>query len=326
MVQETVPVEDPVHDGERSNRCVFPKVPLLYPYAGQYYYVRHCYDEYYRLVEELVLVSKKKLVTVTGTPGIGKSVFYASFYDRFREAHPTTWIIAASYGNQRMEMATIARGERADMYRFDLTTRVEDAMAKAELAGEDVLFLCDGSPLNAKGGYPTVVFTSPDERWLRSAAKYLGTVYMPLWTREELHEAAEVLNLPVEGETIDERFDTFGDVAHQCLSLTGEGPDLQLESIKKAIASILNPSDLYTLLMASNCDDTCLALIHDEPCGDGKWTVSHFASTYVANELMKRLQHSSPRGRATLRALIYEDPRFVPLRQWFLDLEARWTK
>eukprot|EP00644_Phytophthora_capsici_P019122 jgi/Phyca11/537829/estExt2_fgenesh1_pg.C_PHYCAscaffold_2390001 len=46
-----------------------PSLPFVDDYdLGQYYYIRECYDEYYKLVKNM-LGDKDKCVTVTGTPG-----------------------------------------------------------------------------------------------------------------------------------------------------------------------------------------------------------------------------------------------------------------
>ncbi|RLN57177.1 hypothetical protein BBJ29_009707 [Phytophthora kernoviae] len=51
--------------------------------------------EYYHLVKGL-LDEGKDLVTVTGTEGVGKSLFDAYFFKRLRKEEPSTWIVAAS--------------------------------------------------------------------------------------------------------------------------------------------------------------------------------------------------------------------------------------
>ena len=42
---------------------------------------------------------KVRLLTITGTPGIGKSIFYIYFFERFRKAHPTETIVTASFSD-----------------------------------------------------------------------------------------------------------------------------------------------------------------------------------------------------------------------------------
>lgn len=61
---------------------------MEYSYRRPEFYVRECYATYYD--EILRLLSRKHLevVTVTGTPGIGKSMFFAYFLWRYSQEHP----------------------------------------------------------------------------------------------------------------------------------------------------------------------------------------------------------------------------------------------
>ncbi|KAL4116486.1 hypothetical protein PRIC2_011939 [Phytophthora ramorum] len=55
---------------------VFPKgLPVENVYELPKFFVRRCYPQYYRLI--LDLFRTLHIITVTGTPGIGKSTFYA---------------------------------------------------------------------------------------------------------------------------------------------------------------------------------------------------------------------------------------------------------
>ncbi|KAE8973807.1 hypothetical protein PR003_g34986 [Phytophthora rubi] len=82
----------------REEKRKLPGLPFQYEYGGgEDYYVRECYKEYYPLVELFVL-TEESCLTVTGTTGIGKSVFYAYFFEEFWKAHSDDWIVvAASY-------------------------------------------------------------------------------------------------------------------------------------------------------------------------------------------------------------------------------------
>ncbi|KAL4087906.1 hypothetical protein PRIC1_012337 [Phytophthora ramorum] len=75
---------------------VFPKgLPVENVYELPKFFVRRCYPQYYRLI--LDLFRTLHIVTVTGTPGIGKSIFYGYFFEHYKSTHPNTTIIAASF-------------------------------------------------------------------------------------------------------------------------------------------------------------------------------------------------------------------------------------
>ncbi|EEY53999.1 uncharacterized protein PITG_07685 [Phytophthora infestans T30-4] len=174
----------PAISGKEDNfdveiRCKVPDVPLATEYnGGEFYFVRACYDVYYKKVEDLLLNDNKQCVTVTGTPGIGKSIFYAYFLERFKKANPT-WTIIASAHTPEAEVKSLAvfePGEEAKHYRR-ANARILDIVT-LEVLGVDLsdettldryreklLWLCDGPPKVAFR--QTVVFTSPNERWLK---------------------------------------------------------------------------------------------------------------------------------------------------------------
>ncbi|KAE9256974.1 hypothetical protein PF002_g1450 [Phytophthora fragariae] len=166
---------------EYTKKCKLLPVPLLHEYkGGDFYFERDCYDEYFRLVDHQVVNEKQKCVTVTGTPGIGKSIFYVYFFDRFRKAHPGEWIVVAATYHKNFELSEFAIFEdETDMptahYAYAskqlLTSEVNSAVEQeAERAAvemrkpKQMLFLCDGPPPLI---WPqTVVFTSPNEEWM----------------------------------------------------------------------------------------------------------------------------------------------------------------
>ena len=62
-------------------------LPMSYKYTNNQFYVRRCYPVYYDMIINLLdwkgLTEPSDYITVTGTPGIGKSVFYLYFFQRW---------------------------------------------------------------------------------------------------------------------------------------------------------------------------------------------------------------------------------------------------
>lgn len=50
-------------------------VPQAVNFAGENIYVRKCYPEYYKLLLDKLNKKHIKMLSITGTPGIGKSAF-----------------------------------------------------------------------------------------------------------------------------------------------------------------------------------------------------------------------------------------------------------
>ncbi|KAG7384828.1 hypothetical protein PHYPSEUDO_002214 [Phytophthora pseudosyringae] len=171
-----------------------PSLPFVHKYKnGKYYYVRECYEEYYQVVKKM-LDTEEDFVTVTGTPGelhgcysirprgggIGKSVFYAYFFQYFLKEVKNTWIIATAYRECQLNEATVFEDDgKSEELVFPSTKDIVRASKRAHTQGKNVLFLCDGLPDRFLS--PMVVFTSPNVEWLKSVRKDNSALYMPLW-------------------------------------------------------------------------------------------------------------------------------------------------
>ncbi|KAI9983775.1 hypothetical protein PInf_007850 [Phytophthora infestans] len=126
LAERIAPAEEnsPAVSGKEDNfdveiRCKVPDVPLVTKYrGGEFYFVRACYKSYYVMVEDLLLKDGKECVTVTGTPGIGTSIFYAYFLERFKKANPTWTIIASAHTPEAgvTSLAVFEPGEKAKHY------------------------------------------------------------------------------------------------------------------------------------------------------------------------------------------------------------------
>ncbi|OWY92591.1 hypothetical protein PHMEG_00038349, partial [Phytophthora megakarya] len=119
----------------------FPQeLPMENDYELSRYFVRSCYPEYYDLI--LNKLEEFQIVTVTGTTGIGMSVFYGYFFERCKSARPPS-------------------------YNF-----IEEQRKAALQRKDKLLFLYDGPP-QFEPKYPTkmVCFVSPNENWLKMMAK-----------------------------------------------------------------------------------------------------------------------------------------------------------
>ncbi|KAL3670266.1 hypothetical protein V7S43_004579 [Phytophthora oleae] len=143
-----------------------PSLPFVDKYSiGNYYYVRECYDEYYKLVKDM-LDDKDDCITVTGTPGIGKSIFYAYFFQRFRKEMKGNdmWIIAAAYRGAELNAAIGYKDNDDDAKEILSDEEINDFIRAAWKKKKSVILLCDGPPNRTRGWTQTVVFTSPNER------------------------------------------------------------------------------------------------------------------------------------------------------------------
>ncbi|EEY58117.1 uncharacterized protein PITG_00730 [Phytophthora infestans T30-4] len=214
-----------------------PDLPMQYSYEMSKFYVRKCYQRYYDLVLQELFTRDKRTqcvcVTVTGSPGTGKSVFYGYFFNHFtrEEQYRGFTIITASF-TKYSDLQDIAVFEN-------------------ERKEPRIIYLYDGPPRISPKHQKMVCFTSPNERWLDSLYKDFSqtTLYMPLWDEDELFAAATSLRIDsvITRAVIDKRIGLFGFVARECLSQRERFVEDRLILVQQTIEemSTLEPQRLY---------------------------------------------------------------------------------
>ena len=95
---------------------------MSHEYPRGEFYVRQCYLDYYDMLTRIIKEKKPvptNYITMTGTPGIGKSVFYIYFFQRWRRENPSGTIVTASFSSERqMESCVVFSPEFPDGNRF----------------------------------------------------------------------------------------------------------------------------------------------------------------------------------------------------------------
>ncbi|RLN88087.1 hypothetical protein BBJ28_00020442 [Nothophytophthora sp. Chile5] len=170
------------------------------------------------------------------------------------------------------------------------------ALEEAAKNGEKVLFLCDGPPTGPRHGGQMVVFASPNEKWLRFSRKLDCDLYMPLWTREELHEAALVLALDIDGDEIDKRFEIFGGAARECLSLDEDYVRRATNKFKRVINNFTITHELENLLLGK--ENSVTRLLHYEPSHDDKLDMmTKFTNESLSRSLVALGPYHKPKSK-----------------------------
>ncbi|KAG2848078.1 hypothetical protein PC129_g450 [Phytophthora cactorum] len=253
----------PTIEGEKRHRA--PNLPFSTWRVFLRTYLSKCYEEYYRAVEELLVVEEERCVTVTGTPGIGKSIFYAYFFDKFWWVHRVEWIVIAASHERDNHLNGLAffdndGGTMTYPWSDDktlsnvlnaLTTRLakqrkEDEGKRDVDKQKKVFFLCDEPPPARRE--QMVVFVRSNEDWMQKVVKDDCCLFMPMWTPDELQKAALVLNFALDDAVIDQRYSICGGVARQCLTLWEKSVVHAKDRMLEAIAEITNGDDLQNLI------------------------------------------------------------------------------
>lgn len=210
----------------RSGRIIAKSsdLPMADEHAKNEFFVRDCFPVYYSyLVDNLD--SGRRYVSVTGTPGIGKSVFYIYFFNRFRAENPFRTIVTASFSNDRTPQAcSVFHPGDADPEQVPPLKYIPGA-----------LYLFDGPPKIEPQGEQMICFTSPNLWWFSNMKKvaFHSRIIMPPWDEAELQEANSLLGLGLDQVTVSGRYSFFGGIAGYCLSCMNE----IVEDAKKTISS-----------------------------------------------------------------------------------------
>ncbi|KAG7376474.1 hypothetical protein PHYPSEUDO_013319 [Phytophthora pseudosyringae] len=198
------------------------------------------------------------------------------------------------------------------------------AWKKAHTQGKMVLFLCDGPPESVRS--PMVVFTSPNVKWLNAMRKHNCTLYMPLWTCEELQEAAFALGLAessgITDEVVEARFNTFGGVARECFLTTQFLVKKALREMVKEIKEISNPRKLHNLCDGlSKCND-CHGVLHYVPDESIMLPETQLASPFVVEKLAQHMLEGVENDRDRLRTELKGISQAAPLLGWLFETDV----
>jgi len=167
-------------------------LPQRFPYRKKYFYVRECYREYCHLIMKLIKNPRISLVTITGSPGIGKSIFYMYCFHVFRHLKFTILTAAFSKKGDIENEILLWRSGVQDPERLIYNG---DSFLQS-IKDTKVIKLFDGpSPLQFIKFGPSIVFTSPNKDYFDSMKKFMHSTnqYLKLWSEEEITEAVSVL-------------------------------------------------------------------------------------------------------------------------------------
>ncbi|KAE9118929.1 hypothetical protein PF006_g18473 [Phytophthora fragariae] len=141
---------------------------------------------------------------------------------------------------------------------------------------------------------------------------------MPLWTLDELQEAATLLNYPISDDLIKERFEKFGGIARECLCLDPVISKKAELDLTKQMNAIFDPNELRKLLLEY---ETSHYLVHYAPKANRAFTGRQLASDFVEQKLQERMLTKSYEQREDLRNLISSWEGAASLRGWIFEVD-----
>ena len=180
-------------------------IPMQFPYKKTNIYVRDCYPHYFEIIWKDLFVDQMDSVLITGTPGIGKSIFYIYVLERMKAELKDTVIVLASFSKKSQLKSCVILAPGQDP--------IELEKGKSIPKIQNAMYLYDGIPdVVEQGPVKTVIFASPDHEFLKEHSKNstMKKRFMPLWTESEILEAAESLELKLGYEFIQNLMLRFG--------------------------------------------------------------------------------------------------------------------
>ncbi|KAJ3268283.1 hypothetical protein HDV01_003214 [Terramyces sp. JEL0728] len=234
------------------------QLPMSYKFLESAFYVRDCYPEYYEYITTTLANPRVDYISLTGTPGIGKSILYLYFFQRFRKENPEATIITASFGKNRTLKKCLV---------FEPNSK--NGVKNKEIPDiPESLHLYDGPPVIEPSDNKMVCFTSPNFTWLDGMAKAQNHIelYLPFWSLEELWDANDLLGLGLDNDAVEKRFLTFGGSARYCLSQNQRFYNGGVEELEQKVHSIQSFMAIKECLeMKTDKADICHRIFHYVP-------------------------------------------------------------
>jgi hypothetical protein len=221
-------------------------IPMQYPYQKTKFYVRDCYSHYYDIInKDLFGEDDKDSVLITGTPGIGKSIFYMYVLERMKKERKDTVFVLASFSkkNELISCVILAPGKEPDI--------LDDTIQRVPFI-ENAIYLYDGTPNIVKQRLvKTVIFASPNHAFIKEHSKNptMRKRFMPLWTEREIFEAADLLELNLDYEDIQNLISRFGGSVRYILTTDIDFRKEGRKNQERAIGSIKSWADFEKCLM-----------------------------------------------------------------------------
>lgn len=310
---------------QESELATTLQIPMAHPYLKPKYYVRACYR---RLYKEIVAEIEKRgdwlHLTITGTPGIGKSLFCNYVFNQLRqESSPyqdRTFILASFDENQKFIKAVVYVPGKDEL---KIPTIEKYHIASHEY--EKAIHLYDGAPRRVKQQIPTIVFTSPNYGWFKHIEKimYNRTRYMETWDYDELLKAVKKLELQISTDEIYKRYQLFGGVARYCIDENEEAVIIGERALHRAINAIDSFDDMEKCLNGSE-DHEKIAhrLFHYVPQKNPADADIKFASNQVAQSITDRFNRLRQFDRWQMMKMLEGAYQGTILRAWLFEGEV----
>ncbi|KAK6097958.1 squalene synthetase-like protein [Batrachochytrium dendrobatidis] len=269
------------------DECIQSTDHVFFPYTQdkiQKLYVRECYHDVFGLLLDQIDRGMKSFA-ISGTSGIGKSLFFVYILHRLMDDFTTKTLslkpnrivyqVGSSYKCFDLQQQFVARTTEFD---------AEELVWK-----QDTFYVIDGRTSEPLISSCIVLFiSSPRSEWYKEFVKQKMAKEwdFPVWTLNELQACRRHCYPDVPIETINERYRMYGGVARSVFDIVSNPMEEALADVD-AVKGVRNIG--FTIKLSANTH----TLLHTIVSDDGQYEFLHvdIASRYIGEQLWQR--HSS---------------------------------
>lgn len=252
---------------------------LLYPRENiRKLYIRKCYREVFDLILEKIN-QKKSSFTISGTPGIGKSLFFVYILYRLIKDLP---INSLSLKPNLIVYQVGSSFRCFDLQRMNVTVllRID---AEMFLQKSDTLYIIDGGTSEPQLSKCTTLFiSSPSSKSYKEFVKQKSALewFFPVWTLDELKTCRRYCYPDLSIDVLLERYRIYGGVARFVFNTDSDPMD-------GALADADAVKGVHKIGMVTSIFYTSHTLLHIIVSSDGTYKFLHVdvASQYVGEKL-----------------------------------------
>ena len=253
-------------------------------------FVRRCYVELEKIVYDIwsrkrPQTSEPWMVTILGTPGIGKSYFAFYFMRRLAKEGKTVVYHSAVKGRTYLFSSTFCSVVEGDV-------GTGQKAFSEQLNDPSTYYICDSATPAARPCYMLLI-TSPDPLIWKKVTKQIGTErYMPVWSLDELRQLWSVTKdfRDITPAELEQRYNVWGGSARYVLERAKTEKPANLDGlINGCDVEIL---DLLYLSFAKETKDaeSSSVLMHVMTEAPYELFVNDFASEYIAQKVATRFR------------------------------------
>lgn len=219
------------------NNCISSESGSYLPYSAREIpkiFVRNCYKEVFDLLLDSISNNRKNFC-ISGTPGIGKSLFF--IYILHRLLTDSVW-----------KPKRIVYHCETSIYVYDLDEKIVSEFTDTDIKSnlvrvEDSLYVVDGSKTSyIRSTCVTIFISSPRSEFYKTYKTQSHAIEwcLPTWSTEEIRDCKDLCYPDLSDASFNTRFEIYGGVARYVFYDLGETVPKKMENALNDIDAVKN--------------------------------------------------------------------------------------